>query len=83
MRLSLAMSALLCVLGIMVITGPDASPEYEDVVVNTHSTKEESGSATPARFVYIQFPGEDSRMIQLQNVSDVISERLSKYSTEQ
>ena len=82
MRLSLTMSALLCVLGIMIITGPEAPDEYENAVI-THSVKEGSRSAVPARFVYIQFPGEDSKMIQLQHVSDVISERLSEYSTEQ
>lgn len=91
MRLSLTLGTLLCALGIMIIVGPNTPPnihEYEHAIVNVQpqpieeADKGDVDSAMPARFIYIQFSGEDSRMIQLQNVSDVISERLSKYSVE-
>ena len=83
MKLSLTISALLCVLGIAVITDSHAPNNPETVIVNTHSIGEEPKNVTPVRFVYIQFPGESSQMIQLQNVSEAISERLSEYSVEQ
>jgi len=80
MKLSLAMSALLCVLGVAVIAIPNTPGIYEEAIINTHSTSEEPRNVVPVRYVYIQFPGEDSKMIQLRNVSGVLSERLSEYS---
>lgn len=81
MKLSLAMGALLCTLGIAVITHSKATAPVNAHVSMPGSFIEESVSAKPARFVYIQFTGENSQMIRLQDVSGALSERLSEYST--
>ena len=32
-------------------------------------------SAMPARFIYVQFPGEDSKIVTLQDLGDMINQR--------
>ncbi len=83
MKLSLTVGALLCTLGIAVITHSRATAPVIDytTIMNPNPIDEDSINATPVRFVYIQFSGENSQMIQLQDVSGKLSERLSEYST--
>lgn len=81
MKLSLTISALLCTLGLAVITQSRATGPVLDYAVIESPLTESSINAKPARFVYIQFTGENSQVIQLQDVSGVLSERLSQYST--
>ena len=81
MKLSLTVGVLLCTLGIAVITHSNATTPVVDYTITMSHGAEDSINATPVRFVYIQFSGENSQMIQLQDVGGKLSERLSEYST--
>lgn len=45
------------------------------VETDIHSEESINVSATPARFIYVQFPGEDSRVITLRDLDTAINER--------
>ena len=72
-------SILLCGAGIITITGHNtAGAERLEATAEVVEFAKETSIAIPARFVYIQFPGEDSKMIQLQHVGSIISQRLTQ-----
>jgi len=85
MRLRLTLSAMACALCFVMIAIKGEFMKPAEMIGLTDATPEiqaPMGNVTPARFVYIQFTGETSQMIQLQDVGGVLSERLSEFSVE-
>jgi hypothetical protein len=81
MRLSYTLGAFLCALGIAMICAPNVlTPSNEGHTETPYI--ETAETAKPVRLVYIRFAGENSQMIQLQDVEGVLSQRLSEFSVE-
>jgi hypothetical protein len=73
-------SILLCTAGAITVAGnSSAEGSRNEATAEVTEFTEESKNAVPARFVYIQFSGEESKMIQFQHVGSIISQRISQH----
>ena len=83
MRTNLMLLLFLCSVGVFVVTdvgqGAQSSPvEVVPEVMLNHSTSD--NPVAGVRYVYIQFPGDASKVVQLQELSGVINNRIVEYN---
>ena len=83
MKTNLTLILLLGCFGIVSATGLQRSlhPVTETVPVAATTNVEASGGVTTGvRYVYIQFPGDTTRVVQLRELSTVINDKVVEYN---
>jgi len=82
MKTNLTLLLLLVGVGLASLVGikSNAVPLQQVPVMSTINTDMSDGVTTGVRYVYIQFPGDTTQVVKLQELNSVINERVVEYN---